>query len=97
MRAPRTLVDGAPGTVVEIGVRPEKFRLRESSDPVPAGHNALSGVVRDASYLGVSTQYEVVTADGDLHLPRASKTEIAAAILDAVLSRRSSPAIKVPR
>jgi phosphopantothenoylcysteine decarboxylase/phosphopantothenate--cysteine ligase len=39
----------------------------------------------------------IVTADGDRRVPRASKLEIAAAILDMVLSRRSSPNIKVPR
>jgi phosphopantothenoylcysteine decarboxylase / phosphopantothenate---cysteine ligase len=39
----------------------------------------------------------VVTADAELPVPRASKAEVAAAILDAVLSGRSSPRIKVPR
>jgi phosphopantothenoylcysteine decarboxylase / phosphopantothenate---cysteine ligase len=39
----------------------------------------------------------IVTADGDRRVPRASKLEIAAAILDTVLSRRSSPNTKVPR
>jgi phosphopantothenoylcysteine decarboxylase/phosphopantothenate--cysteine ligase len=37
----------------------------------------------------------VVTADGEQHVPRASKGRIAGAILDAVLSRRSSNDIKV--
>jgi phosphopantothenoylcysteine decarboxylase/phosphopantothenate--cysteine ligase len=39
----------------------------------------------------------IVTADGERHVPRASKGRIAAAILDAVLSRRSSNDIKVRR
>jgi phosphopantothenoylcysteine decarboxylase/phosphopantothenate--cysteine ligase len=39
----------------------------------------------------------IVTADGERHVPRASKGRIAAAILDAVLSRRSSTDIKVRR
>jgi phosphopantothenoylcysteine decarboxylase/phosphopantothenate--cysteine ligase len=39
----------------------------------------------------------IVTADGEQHVPRASKGRIAAAILDAVLSRRSSNDIKVRR
>jgi spermidine/putrescine transport system ATP-binding protein len=82
VRAPRTLVEGDQGAPVEIGVRPEKFRLREASDPVPAGHNQLSGTVRDASYLGVSTQYEVVTAGGgsltvyEQNVERATRAEL---------------------
>ena len=39
----------------------------------------------------------IVTADGEQHVPKASKGRIAAAILDAVLSRRSSTNIKVRR
>ena len=39
----------------------------------------------------------LVTADSEQRIPRASKDRIAAAILDAVLNRRSSPDIKVPR
>ena len=39
----------------------------------------------------------IVTADDEQHVPRASKGRIAAAILDAVLSRRSSNDIKVRR
>jgi phosphopantothenoylcysteine decarboxylase/phosphopantothenate--cysteine ligase len=37
----------------------------------------------------------IVTADGEQHVPKASKGRIASAILDAVLSRRSSTNIKV--
>jgi phosphopantothenoylcysteine decarboxylase/phosphopantothenate--cysteine ligase len=37
----------------------------------------------------------IVTADGEQHVPKTSKDRIAAAILDAVLSRRSSTNIKV--
>ena len=37
----------------------------------------------------------IVTADDEQHVPKASKGRIAAAILDAVLSRRSSTNIKV--
>jgi len=39
----------------------------------------------------------IVTAQDERHVPRASKGRIAAAILDAVLSRRSSNDIKVRR
>jgi phosphopantothenoylcysteine decarboxylase / phosphopantothenate---cysteine ligase len=37
----------------------------------------------------------IVTADGEQHVPKASKGRIASTILDAVLSRRSSTNIKV--
>jgi len=39
----------------------------------------------------------VVTASGDHHVPRAAKHDIAGAILDMLLSDRSSPKVKVPR
>jgi spermidine/putrescine transport system ATP-binding protein len=45
-----------------IGVRPEKIRITTSGSDAPAGgdHNALAGgVVSDASFTGVSTQYLV--------------------------------------
>src|SRR3954451_3557543 len=59
-------------------------------------------VVNDVSGAGIgfeSTDNEVwiVTADEERHVPKASKGRIAAAILDAVLSRRSSNDIKVRR
>jgi phosphopantothenoylcysteine decarboxylase/phosphopantothenate--cysteine ligase len=59
-------------------------------------------VVNDIGGAGIgfeSTENEVwiVTADEERHVPKASKGRIAAAILDAVLSRRSSNDIKVRR
>jgi phosphopantothenoylcysteine decarboxylase/phosphopantothenate--cysteine ligase len=59
-------------------------------------------VVNDIGGAGIgfeSTDNEVwiVTADEARHVPKASKGRIAAAILDAVLSRRSSNDIKVRR
>jgi phosphopantothenoylcysteine decarboxylase / phosphopantothenate---cysteine ligase len=39
----------------------------------------------------------VVTPDGDHHVPRAAKHDVAGAILDMLLSDRSSPKVKVPR
>src|SRR3954471_11451089 len=59
-------------------------------------------VVNDIGGAGVgfeSTDNEVwiVTADEERHVPKASKGRVAAAILDAVLSRRSSNDIKVQR
>ncbi len=49
---------------VEVGVRPEKIRMHGLDQEIPGGMNVLAGTVRDASYLGVSTQYVVETRGG---------------------------------
>jgi len=68
VRAP--LRDEAPPTGrVRVGVRPEKLRLHVDDAPDAdaaarrATDNAISGTIVDASYIGVSTQYIVETAD----------------------------------
>ncbi|HWH23745.1 MAG TPA: ABC transporter ATP-binding protein [Candidatus Limnocylindria bacterium] len=51
---------------VRVGVRPEKLKVI-AADERPSdlgGANWLAGTVSDASYVGVSTQYTVRTADG---------------------------------
>lgn len=48
----------ATGTAVEAGVRPEKIQLTELGQ-APGGMNAIDGVIIDASFIGVSTQYVV--------------------------------------
>jgi len=78
--APRGLVGDV--SRVDVGVRPEKIRLHEPEADVPAGHNHMSGVVRDASYLGVSTQYLVEARGGatimvyEQNVARATKAEL---------------------
>ncbi|MFD2764160.1 ABC transporter ATP-binding protein [Micromonospora eburnea] len=47
-----------------LGVRPEKLHLVEHSSAVPVNHQHVAGVITDASYVGVSTQYLVKTAWG---------------------------------
>ena len=80
VRAPAALVEGRDR--VAVGIRPEKIRLREETDPTPAGHNELFGVVKDASYLGVSTQYQVEARGGarltvyEQNVQRATKSEL---------------------
>jgi spermidine/putrescine transport system ATP-binding protein len=49
---------------VIIGVRPEKLHLHRAGAPSPAGRNNVSGVITDASFFGVSTQYLVATPWG---------------------------------
>ncbi len=62
VRVPAGAASGS-GTI-EVGVRPEKIRMYASDQETPAGLNVLAGIVRDASYLGVSTQYVVETRSG---------------------------------
>jgi phosphopantothenoylcysteine decarboxylase/phosphopantothenate--cysteine ligase len=57
-------------------------------------------VVNDVSAPGIAfdapdNEVTIVTADGETHVPRATKAAVAANILDAVLSRRSSSDVKV--
>jgi spermidine/putrescine transport system ATP-binding protein len=65
VRAPSGTVNGA--TQVRVGIRPEKLRVVPAGSTPPAisaETNVMGGKVLDASYIGVSTQYLVQTADG---------------------------------
>ena len=64
VRVPATTSAAGTGTSIEIGVRPEKIRMHGVDQAPPAGLNVLAGSVRDASYLGVSTQYVIETRSG---------------------------------
>jgi spermidine/putrescine transport system ATP-binding protein len=44
---------------VWVGVRPEKMLISSGVGSGDDGHNAMTGVITDASYIGVSTQYLV--------------------------------------
>jgi len=89
LRLPSGLVNGH--TRIEIGIRPEKIRLHEPKTDVPATMNRMTGVVRDASYLGVSTQYIVEATGGarltvyEQNVERASRAELWAAGEEVVL------------
>ncbi len=80
IRVPVALTEGFDA--YEIGVRPEKIRMRELTDDVPDGSNQLLGTVKDASYLGVSTSYLVETRGGGLvnvyeqNVERATRAEL---------------------
>jgi phosphopantothenoylcysteine decarboxylase/phosphopantothenate--cysteine ligase len=57
-------------------------------------------VVNDVSRPGIAfdapdNEVTIVTAEGEQHVPQASKAAVAGAILDSVLSRRSSSAVRV--
>jgi spermidine/putrescine transport system ATP-binding protein len=49
-----------PGATVKVGVRPEKITIGTDDAPHPgAGWNAISGLLRMSTYIGVSHQYKV--------------------------------------
>jgi spermidine/putrescine transport system ATP-binding protein len=55
----------SPGDDVHLGVRPEKLTLSiQGDDSIPEGHNRLTGIVADSSFIGVSTEYRVEMAWG---------------------------------
>ena len=66
LRAPSGGMNGS--RQVRIGIRPEKLRVLalhgDGTSTTDDGANAIEGVVLDASYIGVSTQYLVETKDG---------------------------------
>ncbi len=65
VHAPAEATNGA--TKVRVGIRPEKLRVVPRGAEVTSGSaetNALEGTILDASYIGVSTQYLVKTAEG---------------------------------
>jgi len=80
VRVPATLLDGQQE--IEVGVRPEKIRLHELKDEVPAAFNRLQGTIVDASYIGVSTQYIVEARGGarltvyEQNVERATRAEL---------------------
>ncbi len=80
IRVPKTLTEGFEA--FEVGVRPEKIRLRETTEAIPEGQNHLLGTIRDASYLGVSTSYIVETKGGgtvtvyEQNVERATRAEL---------------------
>jgi spermidine/putrescine transport system ATP-binding protein len=66
VRAPAAAAEGiASGGAVRVGVRPEKLKVLALSGSEDAAEgNAVEGVVVDASYIGVSTQYLIEIAGG---------------------------------
>jgi spermidine/putrescine transport system ATP-binding protein len=81
VRAPGSLLDGAAGRI-SIGVRPEKIRLHELRPEQYLSSNHLEGTIRDASYIGVSTQYIVELRGGrritvyEQNVARATRAEL---------------------
>ena len=53
------------GSRVLMGVRPEKISVSADGDQIPAGHNRQAGVIEQAAFFGVFTQYIVATKSDD--------------------------------
>jgi spermidine/putrescine transport system ATP-binding protein len=53
----RVPADG--GSRVKVGVRPEKISIRREGEPLAAGQNSVSGLLRMSTYIGVSNQYRI--------------------------------------
>jgi spermidine/putrescine transport system ATP-binding protein len=80
VRAPAAAANGA--SAVRVGIRPEKLRVQALGGDADSGGtntNSLEGTVLDASYIGVSTQYLVQTADGHKLTVYAQNLEIGGA------------------
>ncbi len=90
VRVPKGATNGH--TTIDVGVRPEKIRLLPADADVPPAMNRLGGVIKDASYLGVSTQYIIETRAGtrvtvyEQNVERASRAELRAAGEQVTLS-----------
>ena len=80
VRVPAALANG--NQKVEVGIRPEKIRLANPDSPAPPDTNQMRGVIKDASYIGVSTQYIVESRGGsqltvyEQNVERATRAEL---------------------
>jgi phosphopantothenoylcysteine decarboxylase / phosphopantothenate---cysteine ligase len=93
-RRPGQLLVGFAAEHGEDGLAYAREKLeRKGLDAIVVNDVSMPGIAFDAA----ENEVTVLTESGKLHVPRASKAEVASAILDAVLSRRSSSDMKVPR
>ncbi len=62
---PSDRVEESVGSSIRVGVRPEKISLEaDTGEAAPDGYNSVTGVLRVATYIGVSHQYKVVGPGG---------------------------------
>jgi phosphopantothenoylcysteine decarboxylase/phosphopantothenate--cysteine ligase len=92
-RSGQLLVGFAAETGEEAVAYGREKLARKDLDAVVVNDVGAPGIGFDAA----QNEVTIVTPDAERHVPRASKAEVADAILDAVLSRRSSSDMKVPR
>jgi spermidine/putrescine transport system ATP-binding protein len=83
---------------VWLGVRPEKMHL--TTDAAPAGHQSVTGLVTDSSYMGVSTQYLVRAPWGEeltVFVPNSGVAAPLAVASEVTVSWRPEHAFLLPR
>jgi phosphopantothenoylcysteine decarboxylase/phosphopantothenate--cysteine ligase len=91
-RRPDQLLVGFAAEHGEQAVANARDKLeRKRLDAVVVNDVSAPGIAFDAP----DNEVTIVTADGERHVPRATKAAVAASVLDAVLSRRSSSSVRV--
>ena len=89
-RRPGQLLVGFAAETGERALEHGRGKLeRKQLDAVVVNDVGAPGIGFDSS----ENEVTILSADGERHVPRAAKTAVAAAVLDAVLSRRSSPTL----
>ena len=59
VRVPAARIPSDAAGAVRVGVRPEKIHIETETGELPAGSNAVTGLLRMSTYIGVSHQYKV--------------------------------------
>ena len=91
-RRPGQLIVGFAAETGERALEYGRGKLaRKNLDAVVVNDVSAPGIGFDA----VENEVTILTAEQERHVPRTTKAEVAAAILDAVLSRRSSTTLRV--
>jgi phosphopantothenoylcysteine decarboxylase/phosphopantothenate--cysteine ligase len=91
-RRPEQLLVGFAAEHGDEAVANARDKLRRKGlDAVVVNDVSAPGIAFDAP----DNEVTIVTADGEQHVPRATKAAVATKVLDAVLSRRSSSNVKV--
>jgi phosphopantothenoylcysteine decarboxylase/phosphopantothenate--cysteine ligase len=91
-RRPGQLIVGFAAETGERALEYGRGKLaRKNLDAVVVNDVAVPGVGFDAG----ENEVTILTAEHERHVPRTTKMDVAAAILDTVLSRRSSSTLRV--
>jgi spermidine/putrescine transport system ATP-binding protein len=94
---PAVRTRAAEGTVW-LGVRPEKMHL--TAGEAPSGHQSVTGLVTDSSYMGVSTQYLVRAPWGEeltVFVPNSGVAAPLAVASEVTVHWRPEHAFLLPR
>ena len=90
-RPDQTLIGFAAESGADAVANAREKLERKRLDAVVVNDVSAPGIAFDAP----ENEVTIVTADGERHVPRTAKAAVAAAVLDAALSHRSSSAVRV--